>query len=168
MADLTAALVTRINLRDQLLAVYPQLAEDETALIDTLDGLDTLNEQIVAVLRHAIEREAHGKALGELVEAMTARKRRLEEGAKSLRLAVLHTMQEAGLKKLAAPDMTVSVGAGKPKVVITDDAEIPDALCRITKTPDKIAIAKALTEGSWPVPGATLGNPQPFLSIHRK
>lgn len=168
MADLTAALVTRINLRDQLLAVYPQLAEDETALLDTLDGLDTLNEQIVAVLRHAIEREAHGKALGDLIDAMTARKRRLEDGAKSLRTAALHAMQEVGIKKISAPDMTIGLSPGKPRLVITDEAAVPETLCRIKREPDKKAIAEYLSERPNAMPNwATWDAPKPFLQVHK-
>ena len=73
---LDAAVVTRLNLRDRLLADFPGLAEDDTALINTLAGIDDLEEQCVAVLRNAIEREAMGKALGELIDGMVARRRR--------------------------------------------------------------------------------------------
>lgn len=165
--DLSAALVSRANLRDQLLGLYPELADDETALMDTLAGLDNFEEQVLAVLRHAIEREAHGKALGEMIDTMTGRKRRLEDGAKTMRAAVLHAMQEAGLKKLSAADVTVSIGAGKPRLIITDEAAVPDEFCRITRAPDKSAIAKAFGAGDLPS-WATLSNPQPFLTVHRK
>lgn len=166
--DLAAAIVTRLNLKDQILAVYPQLAEDETALLDTLDGLDTLNEQIAAILRHAIEREAHGKALAELIETMTARKRRLEDGAKSLRAAALHAMQEAGIKKIAAPDMTIGVSPGKPKLVITDETAVPDFLCRLKREPDRKAIAEHMKEHGLPLPNwAAWDTPRPFLQIHK-
>lgn len=168
MPDLNAALVTRLNLKDQLLAVYPQLAEDEQALLDTLDGMDTLNEQVVAILRHAIERETHGKALSELIEAMTTRKRRLEDGAKSLRTAALRAMQEAGIKKIAAPDMTIGVSPGKPRLVITDETAIPSELCRVKREPDRKAIADYLSERPNLMPNwATWDAPRPFLQIHK-
>jgi type I site-specific restriction endonuclease len=165
--DIAAALQEHRTFRTQLLAAFPELAEDEETLRDTLEGISDLDQQILAALRHAIEREAHGKAIAELVETMTARKRRLEEGARAIRGAALHAMQEAGLKKLAAADMTVSVGTGKAKVIITDDQAVPDDLCRVTRTPSKTDIAKALSEGR-EVPGIILGNPEPFLSVHRK
>lgn len=166
--DLAAALVTRLNLKDQLLAVYPQLAEDEQTLLDSLDGLDTLNEQIVAVLRHAIEREAHGKALAELIEAMTARKRRLEDGAKSLRATALHAMREANIPKIAAADMTIGVSPGKPRLVITDEAAVPENLCRIKREPDRKAIAEYLKERPNLMPNwAAWDAPRPFLQIHK-
>lgn len=167
MPDLNAALATRLNLKDQLLAVYPQLAEDEQALLDTLDGMDTLNEQVVAILRHAIEREAHGKALGELIEAMRARKQRLEAGARSLRAAALHAMQEAGIPKIPAADMTVTVSPGKAKLIVTDEAAVPESLCRIKREPNLTAIAEYVKERGQPPAWAAWGNPQPFLQIHK-
>lgn len=166
-SDLAAAASNRLRLRDQMLDAYPQLAEDEAALLDTLDGLDTLNEQAVAVLRQAIEREAHAEALKAIIDTMAERKRRLETGAHWLREAALLAMQSAGLPRLTAPDMTVSVGSPKPAVVITDAAALPDHLCRVKREPDKRAIGAAL-EAKQTVPGAVLGNAQPFLQIHRR
>lgn len=165
--DLTAALVTRKNLRDRLIEQFPGIEEDETALMDTLAGIDDFEEQALAVLRLAIEREAHGNALGELMDTMAGRKRRLEDGAKSLRIAVLNAMQEAGLPGIKAADMTVGIGRGKAKLIITDEAKVPDALCRIKREPDKTAIAKAYAPDDMP-DWLAIGNPQPFLSIHRK
>jgi len=166
--DLSVSVRARQNLRAQLLAMYPTLDTDDDAdaLNDTLEGLDTLNEDIVAVLRNALEREAMGKALGELIDGMTARRRRLDEGARSLRAAALQAMQEGGIPKLSAPDMTVSVGHGKPKIIVIDEAEIPDDLCRIRREPNKTEIAKALAEGR-DVPGVERGNATSFLTIHR-
>ena len=100
-------------------------------------------------------------------ETMTARKRRFTEGARNLRLASLHAMEAVGLKKLAAPDMTVSVGTTRPKVLITDETAIPDDLCKLTRTPIKTDIAKAMAEGR-EVPGVTLGNPETHLTVHRR
>lgn len=163
---LDAAIVTRKNLRDQLLAAWPDLTEDADTLLDTLAGLDEFEEQCIAALRHAIEREAMGKALAELIDGMQARKKRLEEGAKFLRVAALNAMQEAGVPKIKAPDMSLSVGYSKPKVVIVDEALIPDSLCRISRAANKTEIAKVIAAGE-AVPGTELGNPQPFLSVHR-
>lgn len=165
-SDLTAAVATRNNLRDRLLTDYPTLADDVETLCDTLAGVDDLEEQIFAVLRAAVERDAYGKALSGLIDDMAARKRRLDEGAATLRLVALAAMQDAGLPKLRAPDMSVSIGRGKPKVQIIDEAALPDEFCRIKREANKAEIAKALAAGA-DVPGATLGNPQPFLSIHR-
>lgn len=165
--DIRATARAHIALRERLLETWPELEEDRGALIDTLNGISNFEEQVVALLRHVIEREAHGKALATLIDEMGARKRRLEEGAKNLRGAALQAMQEAGLPKISAPDMSISVGRGKPKVVIVDGAQVPDDYCRIERVPSKTAIAEALGRGER-VAGAELGNAQPFLSVHRK
>jgi hypothetical protein len=144
---------------------FPDESDDD--LIDTIAGESDLPGAVVAVLRAALEREAQAKAIkDELIARLTERARRLEDGATSLRAAALQAMQEAGLKKVSAIDMNVSVGRGKPRVIITDAGIIPFLLCRITREPSKTLIAAALQNGK-DVPGATLGNPQPFLTIHR-
>jgi hypothetical protein len=140
--------------------------ESEESLADTIEGLTELDAAILTVLRAGLEREAMGKALGEMIDGMVARKRRIDDGAKMIRLAALQAMQEAGLPKLAAPDMSVSIGRGKPKVIVTAPEQVPDAYWRISREPNKAEIGKALGVGT-DVPGAVLGNPQAFLSIHR-
>lgn len=164
--DLDAAVREHRNLRARLLDAFPELSEDVSALADTLEGISDLDQQCLAVLRAAIEREAHAKALGELIDGMTARKRRLAEGAQAMRLAVLHAMQEVGLRKIAGADMSASIGAGKPKLLVIDEALIPDEYVKITREARKADIAKVLASGQ-DVPGVAFGNPAPFLSIHR-
>ena len=165
MPDLSMALNAHKVLVAQIRLMFPD--ETDRDLADTVEGESTLPDAIFSVLRHAAEREAHGKAIAEMIDTLAARKRRLEEGARTIRLAALHAMLDAGFKKLAAPDMTVSVGSGKPRVTITDEALVPEDLCRVTRAPSKTDIAKALAEGR-EVPGVTLGNPEPFIVVHRK
>jgi hypothetical protein len=145
--------------------MFPE--ETDETLADTIEGESDLPAAIISVLRAAIEREVTAKALADLIDTMVGRKRRFEEGARNLRGAALHTMEEVGLRKLAAPDMTVSVGTTRPKVLIVDDAAVPDDLCKITRAPSRTEIAKALAEGR-DVPGVTLGNPETHLTIHRR
>jgi hypothetical protein len=142
-------------------------AEDEETLADTIEGESDLPGAIIAVLRAAIEREVTVKALADLIETMVGRKRRFEDGARSLRVAALHAMEEVGLKRLAAPDFSVWIATTKGKVIITDESAIPDDLCRITRTPSKTDIAKAIIEGR-EVPGVTIGNSETHLTVHRR
>jgi hypothetical protein len=153
------------EIAERIREMFP--AEDDETLADTIEGESDLPAAIISVLRAAIEREVTAKALADLIEVMVARKRRFEDDARNLRGAALHAMCETGLKKLAAPDMSVSVTTGKPRIMITDDSLVPDDLVRITRTPSKTDIAKAMAEGR-EIPGVTLGNPEPFLSIHRR
>jgi hypothetical protein len=121
-------------------------------------------------MRQVAEREAHAKALGELITGMHERKQRLENGAKWLRAAVLHAMQEAGVPKIRAADMSLSVSPGKPKLVIVDETAVPAEFLRVKTEPDKKAIAEWLGQlDAMSTPGwATWGNPVPYLSVHKK
>lgn len=167
-SPLAAALTTRRALQEQLIESFPEMKEDEILLLDTLDGISDLDEQIARVLRAAIEREGYAKAIDEMIDTLAARKRRLAEGAQTMRAAVLWAMQEAGMTKLAFPDMSVSVGRGRAKVVVVDEAALPaDMLRHPPPVPDKIKIGEALTAGR-AVEGAMLGNPLATLTIRRR
>jgi Gp157 protein len=148
----------------QIREIFPDESDDDLA--DTVAGESDLPDAVVATLRLALEREAHGKAIADLIETLTGRKRRLEDGAKSLRLIALQAMLIAALPSIKAADMSVSVGRGKPKVLITEPDIIPDHLCRIIREPSKSAIAIELAAGR-EVAGASFGNPVQFLSVHR-
>ena len=41
--------------REALLLEYPELADDDETLLDTLDGCTTINEQLAAIAREALE-----------------------------------------------------------------------------------------------------------------
>ncbi len=152
------------SLREQFLAMWPELIDDNAALHDTLQGATNLDEMIILVMRATMEREDSAKAIAERIETLKRRKDRLEAGAQKLRAMALQAMQEAGLKKIAAPDFSLSVGQGKPKVLIIDEDLIPDRLCRITRTPSKTMIADEMAAGR-DVPGATRSNAQSFLRV---
>lgn len=170
--SLDTAILNRTHLRDQLVAAWPELMDDTDTLLDTLSGIDNFEEQIVAIMRQVAEREAHAKAMGELIDGMWARKQRLENGAKWLRAAVLHAMQEAGVPRIKSPDMSLSVSPGKPKLVIVDEAAVPPEFLRVKTEPDKKAIAEwlsNLTPFDAPPPAwCAWVNPQPYLAVHRK
>lgn len=167
---LDAAVVSRQNLREQLLGTWPELADDADTLLGTLSGIDDLEEQILAVMRQVAEREAYAKALGELMAGMHERKMRLENGAKWLRAAVLHAMTEAKVPKIRAADMSLSVSPGKPRLVIVDAAAVPDEFVKVERTPKKKEIAEWLGQlDAMSVPNWVRWDaPQAFLSVHKK
>ena len=170
MPDLHAALQNDKSLRAQLLGLYPELADDSAALLDTLDGISSLDEQCAAVIRQALEREAMGDAIGEMITDLQARTSRLEDGAKRMRAAVLATLLEAGRTRIgntpAIPDMTVSVSPGRAKAIVTDVMALPRKFYVTERKPVMAEIGKALAAGE-NVPGATLANPQPHLTVRK-
>ncbi len=164
MTDLRRAVAIHRELVERIKAAFP--AQTEESLADTIEGETQLDAAILATIRAALEREAMAEALGRMVEQMRARKDRLASGAETLRKAAKHAMTESGLTKLSAPDLTASVGNGPAKVVVTDEAALPEAYVRIKREPDKRAIGNALKDGH-PVPGASLSNPEMQLTVRR-
>lgn len=166
MPDLLRALDNDRSLKAQLLAAYPELADDHDALIDTIDSISDLDLAVVAALRVAVERETHGKALGDLIKQMQERKARLEAGGERIRAVCLHVMQEAGRKRIVAPDMLITVQEGRVGYTVTDAGLVPDDLCKIERTPRMKDIAEAIANGR-DVPGVAPRNPRPFISLRR-
>jgi hypothetical protein len=76
----------------------------------------------------------------------------------------MQLMEAAGLKKVERPAATVSIAAGRPKVVITDENELPEDCVRVKREPDKARIAAQLQRGEY-VPGASLSNAESVLRI---
>ncbi len=125
-----------------------------------------VQDRLVRILRAARRTEAQSKALAEILADNRERKARLDTKAERLRGVVLHAMQELGLKRLEGPDLTASLGAGKPKVIVTDDAALPDDVCVMKREPSKAAIAAWLAEK--PCPGAELSNATPSLTVRSR
>lgn len=166
MPDRRLDVKRHVDLRETLIEQFPTLLDDGDALRDTLEGVSALPDQCLAVLRWGAEQEAHAEALGALIKQMQSRKARLDMAAQRARDAVFRAMQAAELPRIVAPDMTVSIGKGRPKVIIIDAAEVPTNCCRLVYEPDKTKIAELIKRGQ-PVPGATLSNPTPVLTIRR-
>lgn len=164
---LDAAVTTHRSLRDQLLAAFPELSEDDQALADSLEGISDFKEQCLAVMRLAIEQEALAEAIPPLIKRLQERKQRLEGSADKKRAIVLHAMTEAGEKKIVGPDLTLSTSWGKAPLIITEPDKVPDELCKVQRTPKKTEIVAwlneldAMSKPAW----ATLGNPRMKLTV---
>lgn len=157
-----------IRLRDELLSRYPELVEDEETLRDTLEGLSDIREMILAVWRAAEERKLMAEALKARIEQMQARRKRLEAGAEKMRDICLDVMQRADLPRITADDVTLSVGKGRPKVIVTDQGALPVDYLRVKTItePDKEKLADALKAGAQ-IPGAMLSNAAPVLTARK-
>lgn len=123
-------------------------------------------ERLRRIIRAARHTDAQAKALAEMLADGRERKARLEKKADRLRGAALWALGELGQKRLEAPDFTATIGAGRPKVVITDADALPDDVCVLKREPSKTAIAEWLAEK--PCPGAEFGNPTPSLTVRTR
>lgn len=154
------------TLRERLTTAY-DLEDDDPVLLDTLEGETNLHDRIAAVCREAQEVAAQADALSEIIKRNKERLTRLEKRSDYLRDQAAWAMQEAGLTKISAPDLTISVRNGKPKVVVTGDAVDPYTRTKTIVEPDKEAIKEALEQGVT-LDFAFLSNPQPVLTVRSK
>ena len=152
--------------RDRLLAEQHDL--DEQTLADTVEGLTDLHEIVAAIIRSAVTDEALAEGLRGRVGEMQGRLARLEDRASKRRQIAKDVMIEADIKKITAPDLTISLRPGTPSLLVVDETVIPEGyweprdprLNRQSLTADlKLGLSIA---------GVSLCNPQPVLSVRAK
>jgi hypothetical protein len=153
-------------LRDRLKAEDPAL--DEQTLADTVEGLTDLHEIIVAIVRAAVEDEALIAALKCRLADMQGRLNRLQDRASKRRQIARDVMAELNLKKITAPDLTISIRAGLPALTIINEDEVPS----IYWTPgepklNRTRLSYELKNGA-EIEGVTLSNPEPVLSVRTR
>lgn len=146
-----------------LLAAHPELAEDDILRLDMVEGLT----DALGLIDRLIQAEREAKALAQGIDGeldrLKKRQERFEARRTALRKYIMQLLEAAGLKKVERSAATVSISAGKPKVIVTDETLLPDHLVRIKREPNKTAIGEALARGK--VPGVTLSNSEPVLRI---
>lgn len=153
-------------LREQLAEKFPD--EDEKTLHDTLEGMTDLTDMLAELIRSSLDDKAFVIALKERMADMKERYERFENRAQKKRDLVWTTMERAGIKKIAMPDFTAGLRAGRPSVIITDEGQIPKQFW-IAQEPklDRRLISDVLKVGK-EIPGTTLTNTSPTLSVRTK
>ncbi len=159
------ALVSRVvrEITD-LLAVYPELAEDETLRADTLEGATDINGILAKLVQ---EREAaYGMAEGVKVpvDDLRQRKARLERRGDGYGEAIERVMNAAGLSKVILPNATLSISNAPPSVTVADEQAVPDQFWRVKREIDKPAINAAVKAGE-EIPGVAVSNGSTRLTV---
>ncbi len=153
-------------LREQLAEKFPDA--DEETLRDTLEGMTDLNDMLATLVRSSLDDKAFVTALKQRMADMKERCERFEARAQKKRDLVCMTMDRANLKKITESDFTLSLRAGKPNLLVTDESAIPTEYW-MQQAP-KLArkdLGYALTAGK-SIPGATLTNASPTISVRTK
>jgi hypothetical protein len=163
MDELNHAVATYQSIRERILALEADI--DDTTLADTLEGLTDLHEVVAAVVRSALLDEALAEGLKGHIQALQDRLHRLVEHATERRRIARDAMIEVDVRKIAAPDFTVSVRPGTPGLVVVSEHDIPEPYW-LPREPrlDRVGLINELKRGA-PVPGAALSNPEPVLSV---
>ncbi len=165
-APLVSELAHHQYLRAQLKAEFPEA--DEETLFDTLEGMTNLTEMLAEVLRSCLADQDLAAALRTRIGDMQERFSRFEERARKKRELVTSMMEQANLRKIMEPDITISLRPSRPPLMIIDEAAIPrDFLKPQPDKLDRLGLIAALRDGR-DVPGAVLGNPPITISVRTK
>jgi Siphovirus Gp157 len=166
MNHLALATIHYQAVRDRIRAEEQDI--DDVTLADTVEGLTDLHEILAAIARAALVDEALTSGLKARIKEMQDRLTRFEERAAKRRHIARDVMLQTDIKKITAPDLTVSLRPGTPSLVVTDDTAIPAAYWE--PQPPRLKrqeLVIQLKQGST-VPGAALSNPEPVLSVRSK
>ena len=150
-------------IRDRILAEDPTI--DEQTLADTVEGLTDLHEIVTAIIRSALSDEALASGLKGRIADMQERLDRLQDRASKRRQIAKDVMVELDLKKIAAPDFSVSIRPGLPSLMVIDEAAVPSIYWQ--PGAPRLKRQELLTElkDGAEIGGVTLSNPEPVLSV---
>ena len=153
---------------ENLKIIHPEILADDEAWLATLESETDFNEILTTIVRRIEDAKALVIGTKDRFEELRARKDRFEHRVETLRELAFKIMQAADLPKVELPEATLSLRAGTQQLIgESDPAELPDELCKISRSPDRTAIKDALKTGKM-VPGFSLSNSTPSLTIRIK
>ena len=164
--SLEFAAITYQSVLNRIRAEDPSI--DEQTLADTVEGLTDLHEIVAAIIRSSLADEALADGLSGRISQMQERLERLQDRASKRRQMAKEAMLQVELKKITAPDFTISIRPGLPALEIFDDTAIP-AIYWQPGAPrlNRQALLTELKGGS-EIGGVALSNPEPVLSVRVK
>ena len=163
MDHLSHSLGVYQTIRERIIALEADI--DEATLADTLEGITDIHEVLAAIVRSALFDEALADGLKDHIQRLQDRLQRLiERGAERRRIA-RDAMIEVDMKKVAAPDFTLSLRSGSPSLVVIDELEVPNPYWEVREPRLNRASALADLKNGVAIPGLQLSNPEPVLSV---
>ena len=154
------------SIRDRIRAEDPSI--DEQTLADTVEGLTDLHEIVTAIVRSALADEALATGLKTRIAEMQERLERLQDRASKRRQIAKDVMIDLDLKKITAPDFTVSIRPGIPALLILDEAAVPSIYWQPSAPRlNRQELLSELKDGA-DIKGAALSNPEPVLSVRTR
>jgi hypothetical protein len=163
MNDIARSITPYQTIRDRIITIEAGI--DETTLADTLEGVTDLGEVLASVVRAALIEEAMADGLKVHFKTLQDRLERLLVRAAARREIAREAMLEVALKKVTAPDFTITLRPGSPAVVVIDEKAIPDGYWEPREPRlDRYRLLTDLKYGAV-VDGAMLSNPEPVLAV---
>jgi hypothetical protein len=144
---------------DALTADHPELAADERAFVDTLDGLTDGLDLAEHLAEKCLQLSSLEDAAIERARILHARARRFAAEQDRLKALILALVDAAGGRKVVRPSVTLSPRNTPARLQEIDASLTPlDYLKTVTTTaPDKSAIREALDLGAQ-IPGWAKSN----------
>jgi Siphovirus Gp157 len=152
---------------DWLIAAYPELADDEILRRDMIEGETDLVTFLRLLEDKRRDASAMTSAIEHTIDNLRSRCVRFERRDEAIRTMMLRLLQHAQLQKMELPEATLSICSAPARVIIHDEADLPEEFWRIKKEPDKTKIKDALVSAAV-VPGASLSNSPDTLAIRIK
>lgn len=143
--------------------------EDDPGLVaDMIEGETGLLEAITKIMESVEEDQILLDGITTRLADLGERKSRIAKRVETKRTLALQALVIAERKTIEAPTFTLTKRREAPRLVVTEEAEIP-SMYWAPQPPklDKTAVKKALKEGVV-IPGAMLDNGGVSLQIRRK
>ena len=164
--NLEFAVITYRVIRDRIRAEDPQI--DEQTRADTVEGLTDVHDIRAAVFRAALADEALANGLNGRIAEMQDRLERLQDCASKRRQIAKEVMIELDIKKITAPDFTVSIRPGMPSLLVIDEKVVPSIYWQpVAPKLKRQELLSELKQGS-EITGVALSNPEPVLSVRTR
>jgi hypothetical protein len=149
---------------EALLRQFPELAEDEELLADTIEGATDADAVMSRIALRIREEDAQIVAMKSLASLYKDRADDAEARKAALRRAALTLLSRTGLQSWRRPEGTFYVIAPRASVDIHTPEDVPSQLCKVEVRPDKKAIQAALEAGET-VPGCVLSRGTASLGL---
>lgn len=124
---------------------------EQNVFDDTLEGISAdLESKVVNVVGYAKNLAAESSAIEDAIQAMTKRKKALDEKESKLIEYSKTQMERCGVVEIKCPYYSIRVRENPPRVVIDNESAVPPHLWRTipaTSAIDKNAIRKEIKEG---------------------
>ena len=164
--SLEFAAIAYRTIRDRIRTEDPTI--DEQTLADTVEGLTDVHDIVAAIVRVALADEALATGLKGRIAEMQDRLARLQDCAAKRRQIAKDVMLELDIKKITAPDFTVSIRPGMPSLLVLDEAAVPSIYWQeVGPRLDRQGLLNELKDGA-DIKGVTLSKPEPVLSVRTK
>jgi len=150
-----------------LLASYPELAEDDELRADVLEAETELHDLVRRILRIRTDAAAMADAIKAIKQDNAERQARFERKADGATALLKSLLLAADVDKIVLPEATVSVTKPRATVEITDENALPQGTYALKRVPDKAAIKRLLEQGE-EIPGATLALGDEGLAVRTK